>query len=201
MPLIYPALLDRLSPGFFPAALARHDVAIALVGSLLLAVSAKLQIAFWPVPMTLQTLVVLLLAMVLGFRLGTITTALYVTEGALGLPVFAGTPERGIGIAYIVGPTGGYLVGFLVAAALCGLLAEQGWDRSGWRAAAAMSAGHTVILFLGWAWLAMLIGPEAAYASGVAPFYVATVAKTLLGVASLALVWRILGRRTKTFLS
>ncbi len=191
----YPTLLNALSPRLEGNALASRNVLLALAGSLALTLSAKLQIPFWPVPMTLQTFVVLVIGMAFGWRLGALTVALYLAEGALGLPVFAGTPERGIGLAYMAGPTGGYLVGFVAGAALCGFLAERGWDRSVWRTAAAMAAGHVLILALGWAWLSVLIGPAKAYALGVVPFYAATVAKTLLAMAALPLAWKLAGRR------
>lgn len=191
----YPTLLNALSPRLEGNALASRNVLLALAGSLALTLSAKLQIPFWPVPMTLQTFVVLVIGMAFGWRLGALTVALYLAEGALGLPVFAGTPERGIGLAYMAGPTGGYLVGFVAGAALCGFLAERGWDRSVWRTAAAMAAGDVLILALGWAWLSVLIGPAKAYALGVVPFYAATVAKTLLAMAALPLAWKLAGRR------
>jgi biotin transport system substrate-specific component len=167
-------------------------VTLALVGTLLLTLSAKVQIPFWPVPMTMQTFVVLVLGMAYGWKLGVATMLLYLAEGAMGLPVFAGTPERGIGIAYMTGPTGGFLAGFVAGAALCGWLAERGWDRSWWRTAIAMSAGHLLILLLGFLWLASLVGAAKAYAAGVAPFYVATVAKTALAVVALPLAWKLL---------
>lgn len=190
-----PTLLDALSPRLSRPAAAGRNVALAIAGSLLLTLSAKLQIPFWPVPMTMQTFVVLVLGTAFGWRLGAATVALYLLEGALGLPVFAGTPERGIGLAYMMGPTGGYLAGFLAAAVLCGRLAERGWDRSVWRTALAMTIGHLLILFLGWAWLATLIGPQKAYLAGVEPFYAATVAKTLLAMVALPLAWKLVGRR------
>jgi biotin transport system substrate-specific component len=154
--------------------------------------SAKLQIPFWPVPMTLQTFVVLVLGAAYGWKLGAATMLLYLAEGAIGLPVFSGTPERGLGLAYMAGPTGGYLVGFVAGAALCGWLAERGWDRSWWRTAIAMSLGHVVILALGWAWLSVIIGAEKAFAAGVVPFYAATVAKTAMAVLALPLAWKAL---------
>ena len=118
------ALLPRRATALAGAAL------LALAGSLLLTLSAKVQVPFYPVPITMQSLVVLCLGATLGARLGAATVVLYLLEGALGLPVFAGTPERGIGLAYMAGPTGGYLIGFVAAAYLVGLLAERGWDRS-----------------------------------------------------------------------
>jgi biotin transport system substrate-specific component len=191
-----PTLLDVLSPRLSRPAAAGRDVALAITGSLLLTLSAKLQIPFWPVPMTMQTFVVLVLGTAFGWRLGAATVALYLLEGALGLPVFAGTPERGIGLAYMMGPTGGYLAGFLAAAVLCGRLAERGWDRDPWRTALAMTIGHLLILFCGWAWLATLIGTHKAYVAGVEPFYAATVAKTLLAVVALPLAWKLSASRT-----
>lgn len=168
---------------------------LALAGSALLALSAKIQVPFWPVPMTMQTYVVLVLGMALGSRLGAATVALYLAEGAMGLPVFAGTPEKGLGLAYMMGPTGGYLMGFLVAAALVGWLAERGWDRGWPRALAAMVVGHAAIFLFGLAWLATFVGAEKAIALGLTPFWAATIAKTLLGVATMPLAWKIAAPR------
>ena len=91
---------------------------LALVGSILLAISSKIKIPFYPVPMTMQTLVVLIIGIGFGWRLGVATIALYLFEGIIGLPVFSGTPEKGVGLIYFTGPTMGYLIGFLVAAFL-----------------------------------------------------------------------------------
>ena len=161
------------------ARLARN-AALALGGALALAFSAKVQIPFYPVPMTLQTLVVLALGAAYGARLGTATVALYLAQGFLGLPVFAGAFA---GPIYMAGPTGGYLVGFLAAAALIGVLAERGWDRSWLLLLAAMTLGHAVIFAFGFAWLAALVGPGKAFALGVEPFAAATAVKTLLACA------------------
>ena len=132
--------------------------------------------------------------MAYGTRLGVATMALYLLEGALGLPVFAGTPEKGIGLGYMMGPTGGYLLGFVAGAWLCGWLAERGFDRSPVKTLLAMSLGHALIFVCGVAWLAQLIGFEKAFATGVVPFWAATIAKTLLGVATLPLAWKWIGR-------
>ena len=113
------------------------SILLVVVGSLFLAASAKIQVPFYPVPMTMQTFVVLFLGFALGSRLGALTVVVYLLEGAAGLPVFAGTPEKGIGIPYMLGPTGGYLVGFVLAAWAVGALAERGWGRSLPRAAMA----------------------------------------------------------------
>jgi biotin transport system substrate-specific component len=163
---------------------------LALLGSALLTISAKLEVPFYPVPMTMQTLVVLLLGMAFGARLGAATVLLYLAEGAAGLPVFAGTPERGIGIAYMLGPTGGYLVGFVLSAALTGWLTER---RRDWPAVLlAVAAGSIVVFIPGVLWLAHLIGFEGSIAHGLMPFLWATLVKgaiaVALGIAGAALI-------------
>jgi biotin transport system substrate-specific component len=169
-----------------------RDAALAIVGTLLLTVSAKIQVPFWPVPMTMQSFVVLCLGAALGARLGALTVLLYLAEGAAGLPVFAGTPEKGIGLAYMVGPTGGYLVGFVAGAGLVGWLAERGWDRSVPHLFTAMALGHAALFVFGVLWLAQLMGLEKAWALGVAPFYAATLFKTALGALLVPTAWRLL---------
>lgn len=168
-----------------------RSAVLALLGSLALWASAKIQVPFWPVPMTMQTYVVLVIGAACGWRLGVTTVLLYLAEGAMGLPVFAGTPERGIGLAYMAGPTAGYLLGFVVAAACIGWLAERGWDRSLPRMLVAMTLGHLLLLGCGFAWLALLMGVSKAYAVGLAPFWAATVLKTGLAGATLPLAWRL----------
>lgn len=163
---------------------------LVLVGSLLLALSSKIQVPFWPVPLTMQTFVVLVIGMAYGRTLGLATVALYLAEGALGLPVFAGTPEKGIGLAYMVGPTGGYLAGFLVAVLLVGWLAERRWDRHPATTAAAMAMGMAVIYALGAAWLASFTGIEKAVQFGVMPFLVGDALKILLATALMPLAWK-----------
>ena len=96
-------------------------IIISVLGTLLLAISAKIKIPFYPVPMTMQTFVVLLLGITLGSKIGLLTVSLYLFEGIFGLPVFAGTPEKGIGLIYFTGPTMGYLIGFLAAVYFAGL--------------------------------------------------------------------------------
>ena len=97
-------------------------VFLALVGSIILAVSSKIKIPFYPVPMTMQTLAVLVIGVLFGWKLGIATVLLYLFEGIIGLPVFAGTPEKGIGLVYFTGPTMGYLLGFIPAVFFSGLL-------------------------------------------------------------------------------
>jgi biotin transport system substrate-specific component len=158
-------------------------VAGIIIGNLLLILSAKIQLPFWPVPMTMQTLVVLLIGATLGARAGAAAVALYLFEGGLGLPIFAGTPERGLGIAYMYGPTGGYLFGFMAAALAVGFASDRGWMKSLTGNALAMIAGHAIIFALGVAWLSRGTGFEAAVAGGLTPFWAATFLKTAMAVA------------------
>jgi biotin transport system substrate-specific component len=160
---------------------ALRAVLLALLGSALLTISAKIEVPFYPVPMTLQTLVVLLLGMAFGARLAAATALLYLAEGALGLPVFAGTPERGIGLAYMMGPTGGYLAGFVLAAAVCGWLTERRRDLFGLVLAAVV--GTVVIFVPGVLWLATLIGFEQSLVHGLTPFLWGAVVKGGIAVA------------------
>ena len=160
-----------------------RGLVFALAGAALLTLSAKVKVPFYPVPMTMQTMVVLMIAAAGGLRLGLATVGLYLAQGALGLPVFADTPERGIGLAYMMGPTGGYLAGFFVAAAVAGWCGDRGFGRSILAMIGVMTLGHLVIFAFGYAWLATLIGPVAAYNAGVAPFVLGTVLKIALGAA------------------
>ena len=98
------------------------NVFIALIGTILLAISSKIKIPFYPVPMTMQTLVVLILGITLGWKMGLATVILYLFEGMIGLPVFSGSPEKGIGLVYFTGPTMGYLIGFLFTVYFAGRL-------------------------------------------------------------------------------
>ena len=165
--------------------------ALVALGACLLTLSAKTQVPAWPVPMTMQTYVVLVIGMAYGTRLAVATVLAYLVAGALGLPVFAGTPQKGIGIAYMTGPTGGYLLGFVGAAWLCGALAARGWDRSILRSLVAMTTAHLLILGLGVAWLALLIGGPRAIELGFTPFIAATIVKTVLAGMTLPVAWRL----------
>ncbi|MGH7002532.1 MAG: biotin transporter BioY [Alphaproteobacteria bacterium] len=165
---------------------------LAVVGTLLIALSAQFQVPMYPVPMTMQSFAVLVIGMAYGARLGFATVLLYLAEGAVGLPVFAGMKG---GAAHLLGPTGGYLVGFVLAAGLVGWLAERGWDRTMLRTFAAMMAGKVVIFLFGVGWLAGLIGLEKAVALGFVPFIYGIVLKVALAMAVLPGAWALLGRR------
>ena len=153
-------------------------IALVLAGTALLALAAKVQVPFWPVPMTLQTLAVLMIGATLGARMAGATLLAYLAEGAVGLPVFA----SGAGLAYMAGPTGGYLLGFLLAAVFVGLAADRGWLRGGVPVAAVMFAAMALIYLPGVAWLAALIGAEKAVAGGLVPFVPAEAFKLALAV-------------------
>jgi biotin transport system substrate-specific component len=163
-------------------------IVLAVIGSLLLTISAKIQVPFWPVPMTMQTFVVLVLGVAYGWRLAGATVLLYLAQGALGLPVFAG----GGGIAYMAGPTGGYLAGFLLAAVAVGWLAERGWARSAPSTLAAMLIGTAIIFGCGVAWLATLIGLPQAVSAGLVPFLLSEAVKIALATALVPFAWRLM---------
>ena len=189
----HPTLLNAVLGGRQSAV---RSFLVAVAGTALLWASAKVQIPFFPVPMTMQTFVVLFLGFALGSRLGAATVLLYLVEGALGLPVFAGTPEKGIGLAYMVGPTGGFLAGFVVAAYVTGWLAERGFDRRLVTAALASLAGLVPIYALGLAWLGAVIGwDKPVLEFGLYPFLPAEALKLALLAAVLPLAWRGLSKR------
>ena len=164
--------------------------AAVVIGSALLAASARTQIPFWPVPMTMQTMAVIVIGMTLGSRLGFIVVAAYVREGLMGLPVFANSPARGTGLAYLMGPTGGYLIGFCVAAYVSGWLAERGFGRDLFKASLVNIVGTLIILTFGYAWLAHLVGPVKAYVAGVHPFLLSSLVKIGLGAVLAVLIAR-----------
>ena len=151
---------------------------LAFAGSVLLAVSAKVQIPFWPVPMTMQTFVVLLIGIAFGWKLGLLTVAIYLVEGAIGLPVFAGTPEKGIGIAYFVGPTMGYLIGFVFACFIAGYFKYNSNYLNNFLK---ILLSTSIIYLFGVMWLGTLIGWDKPILQlGVYPFLLAELFKILL---------------------
>jgi biotin transport system substrate-specific component len=169
-------------------------IVLVVAGTALLTLSAKINLPLPYVPMTLQTLVVLLIGTAYGWRLGVTTVIAYLAEGAAGLPVFAGPAG---GLAPLIGPTAGYLFGFVAAAFITGWLSERGWDRSVLRLFVAMGLGHIVILAAGFAWLAfgIKLGPEKAWLVGVAPFIAASVIKNAVGAVLIPAIRRVVDRR------
>jgi len=152
-------------------------------------------VPFYPVPMSMQTFVLLVLAMAYGWRLGAATIVLYLAEGAAGLPVFAGTPEKGIGLAYMMGPTGGYLAGFVLAVVVCGWLAERGWDRNPLMTALAMLAGNIAIYLPGLYWLGTLLGWDKPILEwGLYPFLLGDITKLVLAALVMPGAWMLVRR-------
>jgi len=169
-------------------------VLLAVAGSMVLWVSAKTQVPFYPVPMTLQTLALLVIAATYGFRLGLVTVLLYLAEGAFGLPVFSSTPERGIGMAYMVGPTAGYLTGFVVATGLVGWFADRGANSSSFKLFFVMLAGASSVLAIGATYLSAIIGAEAAWNLGVMPFLAGDLVKVAIAALLVPAAARLLRR-------
>jgi biotin transport system substrate-specific component len=151
---------------------------LALIGVAVLAASAHIAVPFWPVPMTMQSGTVLLLGAVFGSGLAEATLLAYLAAGALGLPVFT----AGAGLAYFAGPTGGYLLGFLLAASFMGFCASRGWMRAAIGTIAAFLGGTIIIYALGLAWLSVLIGTHKAVALGLVPFLPAEATKVAMAV-------------------
>lgn len=168
-----------------------YSIVLVLAGSWLIAATAwvELRLPFSIVPVTGQTFGVLLVAALLGSRLGTATVLAYLAQGIAGLPVFAGGAA---GLPWLLGPTGGYLIGFLPAAFIVGLLAERGWDRRPLTTAIAMALGNGAIYAVGLPWLALFVGPGQAVPQGLLPFLPGAVMKIALATALLPLGWRVL---------
>jgi biotin transport system substrate-specific component len=175
-------------------AVVRRAIVLAAFGVALLAVSAKINLPLPYVPMTLQTLVVLMIGAVYGWRLGTLTIIAYLAVGALGLPVFAGPVG---GLKPLTGATAGFLSGFVVAAFITGWFSERGWDRSMVRLFVAMAIGHIVIMAMGFAWLAygMKLGAEKAWLVGVMPFLAGALVKNTLGAILVPVLRGMVDRR------
>ena len=156
---------------------------IALLGSILLAISSKIKIPFYPVPMTMQTFVVLLIGISFGWRLGVATICLYILEGIIGLPVFSGTPEKGIGLAYFMGPTMGYLIGFIVAGYLAGKFI---YDNNYFLNFLKLTFAISFIYIFGILWLGNLIGwDKPIFELGAKPFLLAEVLKILIATIAI----------------
>ncbi|MCB1489755.1 MAG: biotin transporter BioY [Bauldia sp.] len=195
-----------LAETFLPEGVARAVVAVFLVlaGTALIAVAAKVRVPIWPVPVNLQTLAVMAIAAAYGSRLGVITVVAYLAEGLAGLPVFTNTPPLAAGPAYFLGPTGGFLIGFIVIAYVVGLAADRGWSRSIPKLAAALLVGEVIMMALGFAWFAWFahlsdgqVGPGIAFAWqwGVQPFILGDLLKIALAALAVPAVWGLLARR------
>ena len=142
------------------------NIVLILFGTLLLAVSSKIQVPFWPVPMTMQTFIVFIIGMSYGWKLAFSTLIAYLVEGSLGLPVFA----KGGGLLYLIGPTAGYLYGMAIAAGVIGFLAERGYNNSYIKSLISLIIGTVIIFVLGVGYLGSVIGYDKALAGGLYPF-------------------------------
>ena len=180
-------LSDRLWPLTGSAAL--RNAVLAVAGSLLVALAAQVNVPMLPIPMTLQTLAVLAIGAAYGSRLGAATLALYALEGAMGLPVFAEF-KSGVMLASF-----GYVLGFIAAAYVVGLLAERGWDRSVPKMFAAMLLGAAVVYVPGLLWLSGWIGFEKAIQFGLLPFIAGDAVKAGIAALGFPAIWALLGRR------
>jgi biotin transport system substrate-specific component len=178
-----------------PALRLATQIVLAVLGTLLLTLSAKTKVVLGPVDMSLQTLAIMLIAVAYGRRLAVATLLLYLAEGAAGLPVFQSTPEKGIGLAYMLGSTGGYLAGFVAMAAIAGWAADRGWDRSPFKLFGALLVAEVVMMAMGFAWLAGLIGVEKSWQFGVVPFIVPDLIKVALAAAIPPAIWALLPNR------
>ena len=164
-------------------------VFFALVGSIALAISSKIKIPFYPVPMTMQTFVILIIGIGFGWRLGLATVSLYLFQGIIGLPVFSGTPEKGIGLIYFTGPTMGYLLGFLVAVYISGKFV---YDNNLVKNFLKLLFATSFIYILGIAWLGSLIGWDKPILQlGVQPFLLAEIFKILIAALLISQVKKI----------
>jgi biotin transport system substrate-specific component len=185
------ALVDRVIPRS-----AINNVALILSGAVFTAYAAQLVIPMWPVPITAQTLAVLLVGSVLGATRGAISLIVYFSMGAMGLPVFSAATSLSFG------PTFGYLVGFIAAAALIGYLSERGWHKSVTGVLGSFAIANSVIYIFGLPWLAFALGTLGAAndlasvaAAGLAPFIIGDVIKMTVAAALLPLAWKFLGKK------
>ncbi len=162
---------------------------IVLVGSIVLAISSKIKIPFYPVPMTMQTFVVLIIGITLGWKIGLATISLYLFQGILGLPVFSGTPEKGIGLIYFTGPTMGYLVGFLVTVYFAG---KFKYSKNMIFNFLKLMFATSFIYILGLLWLGTLLGwDKPIFELGAQPFLLAELFKILLATVIINQIQRI----------
>ena len=157
------------------------------LGSLLLIASAKIKVPLYPVPMTLQPLAVLMIAMLFGRKLATLTVGLYIFKGIIGLPVFA----FGGGLMYLMGPTGGFILGFFISAIIVGYLADHGWGKKVSLSIISMLIGMLVIYTLGIFQLALLKGFNFALLKGFYPFLLGDFYKLLLAGIITPYIWKI----------
>lgn len=194
-------LLGVFQPKGDAARLVSNIVTVVL-GTLLITICAKINVPVWPVPVTLQSFAIAALAAAFGLRIGVATVALYLLEGAFGLPVFAGASA---GIPYLMGPTGGFLLGFLVMAAIIGYAADKGASGKPLALFGAMLVGDAVLFVLGFTWLLLMAGQAqwidqtnvvaSAFAKAVQPFIVWDILKMALAALTVTGAWNLFAKR------
>ena len=169
----------------------RHGI-LSFTGSALIALCAQVSVPFYPVPVTMQTFAVILIGLTYGWRLGGITVALYLIEGSIGLPVFAG--GKG-GMIVMMGPTAGYLFGFFLAAVACGWFTERGFDRSYLKLIVPLLVGNVLLYTSGLIWLGNFIGWDKPFLDlGLYPFILGDLLKIALAAVLLPTVWKYFDR-------
>ncbi|MEO0667075.1 MAG: biotin transporter BioY [Pseudomonadota bacterium] len=177
------------------AGLRIKQAALVVLGVLALAIAAKIKVPMWPVPITMGTFAVLTIGAAYGARLGLVTILAYMIVGALGFDIFAGSSAEKFGLTYMMGGTGGYLVGYVLATVALGALAQRGWDRSVVWMALAMLIGNVLIYVPGLLWLGQLYGwDKPILAWGLTPFLLGDAIKLALAAAILPAAWKLVGR-------
>lgn len=176
-------------------ALRAKQALLVVAGIAMLAIAAKIKIPMWPVPITMGTFAVLTIGAAYGARLGFVTILGYMIIGALGFDVFAGSSAEKFGLEYMMGGTGGYLVGYVLATVALGMFARAGWDRSAGRMGIAMLVGNALIYVPGLIWLGMLYGWDKPILEwGLTPFLVGDALKLALATIILPAAWKLVGR-------
>ncbi|HEY9019905.1 MAG: biotin transporter BioY [Paracoccaceae bacterium] len=171
------------------------QAALVVLGIAVLAIAAKIKVPMWPVPITMGTFAVLTIGAAYGARLGLVTILGYMIIGALGFDVFAGSSAEAYGLSYMMGGTGGYLLGYVMATVALGWFAQAGWDRSAGKMALAMLAGNVIIYVPGLIWLGMLYGWDKPILQwGLTPFLIGDALKLALAAALLPALWKLVGR-------
>lgn len=193
-------LLTHVAPRTLDRALVRTGAVLIMTLLTVLAAQISVPLPFTPVPFTFQPMLVLVGGAALGARLGATSQVLYLALGIAGLPVFAASPLLPQGALRLLGPTGGYLMAYPIAAFVAGYLAERGFDKRYWTSCVAMAAGLAIVFAFGVTWLAAFAAPAAGFgaaiAAGFTPFIVADLVKLALAAAVLPMAWRVLGMRT-----
>lgn len=187
-------LVDAIAPRDGTQLLIKQAVLVVL-GIAALAIAAKIKLPMWPVPVTMGTFAVLTIGAAYGARLGLVTILGYMIIGALGFDVFAGSSAQAYGLTYMMGGTGGYLLGYVMATVALGWFAQAGWDRSAGKMALAMLAGNVIIYVPGLIWLGMLYGWDKPILQwGLTPFLIGDALKLALAAALLPALWKLVGR-------